>query len=91
MAWLPAAQADDTYQKLQSGPMIGHASMAEVLIWVQTTGPAEVAIKYWIEGDRSQAFETTPIVTEKETAFVAKCMADEVRSDSTYVYEVWID
>jgi alkaline phosphatase D len=91
MAWLPAAQADDTYQKLQSGPMIGHASMAEVLIWVQTTGPAEVAIKYWIEDDRSQAFETTPIVTEKETAFVAKCMADEVRSDSTYVYEVWID
>jgi alkaline phosphatase D len=91
MAWLPTAQADDTYQKLQSGPMIGHASMAEVLIWVQTTGPAEVVIKYWIEGDRSKVFETTPVKTEKETAYVAKCLADEVRSDSSYAYEVWID
>ena len=88
---LPLLQADDTYKKLQSGPMIGHASMAEVLIWVQTTGPSEVTIKYWPTSDPTQVFETDAIQTEKETGFVAKCLADQVRSDSTYRYEVWID
>lgn len=84
-------QADNTYEKLQSGPMIGHAAMAEVLVWVQTTGPSEVVIKYWLQGDDEEVFETDPVQTEKATGFVAKCLADQVRSDSRYTYEVWID
>ena len=83
--------ADNTYEKLKSGPMIGHASMAEVLIWVQTTGPSEVQIKYWPKGDPSSTRTTTPILTAKDSAYVAKCLADQVKSDSSYDYEVWID
>lgn len=82
---------DNTYEKLQSGPMIGHVSMAEVLIWVQTTGPSEVRVKYWHQADPNQRFETDPVQTKKETAYVAKCLADRVRSDSRYGYELWID
>mgnify|MGYP001296456390 CR=1 FL=1 len=78
-------------EKLQSGPMIGYVTMAEVLVWVQTTGPSEVSIKYWPEGDPDSNFETDSILTQKQSGYVAKCFADQVRSDSTYEYEVWID
>jgi alkaline phosphatase D len=90
-AWLSPINADDTYEKLQSGPMIGYATMAEVLIWVQTTGPAEVEIQYWHKGDPAKRWSTKAIQTEKETAFVAKCLADQVSSDASYDYEVRID
>ena len=71
--------------------MIGYVTMAEVLVWVQTTGPSEVQIKYWHKGDPDTKLETSPIQTAKESGFVAKCLADKVRSDSSYGYEVWID
>ena len=90
-SFLLCAQADNTYEKLKSGPMIGHATMAEVLIWVQTTGPSEVQIKYWDKKDPGTKRTTTTIRTEKETGFVAKCIADEVQASTTYDYEVWID
>ncbi|MCZ6673498.1 MAG: alkaline phosphatase D family protein [Verrucomicrobia bacterium] len=85
------SEADNTYDKLESGPMIGYATMAEVLIWVQTTGPAKVQIKYWHKGDPATKWLTEPIRTKNDTAFVAKCLADKVRSDASYDYEVWID
>ena len=31
---------------LQSGPMVGYADMQEVLLWAQTTEPAEVQFTY---------------------------------------------
>ena len=91
LVWLSIANGDDTYEKLQSGPMIGYATMAEVLIWVQTTGPSDVQINYWHKGDPSTRWKTEVISTKKETAFVAKCLANQVKSDSSYGYEVWID
>ena len=89
--FLLSASADDTYKTLQSGPMLGYVTMSEVLIWVQTTGPAEVEVHYWHKGDPGKRWSTDPIKTEKETAYVAKCLADEVQSNSSYGYEVFID
>ncbi len=76
---------------LQSGPMIGYSKMAETLIWVQTTESAEVVIRYWDKQNPESIFETDPIVTQKDTAFVAKCIADRVKASTYYDYEVWID
>ncbi|MCB9296995.1 MAG: alkaline phosphatase family protein, partial [Lewinellaceae bacterium] len=32
---------------LQSGPMLGYNEMREVLLWAQTTEPAQVQFAYW--------------------------------------------
>lgn len=77
--------------KLASGPMLGYTTMAEVLIWVQTTEPATVVVEYAPLDAPAQRFQTDPVETAKHTGFVAKCIADKVRSDTTYQYRVLID
>ncbi|MEX0332218.1 MAG: alkaline phosphatase [Puniceicoccaceae bacterium] len=77
--------------KLQNGPMLGYASMAEVLIWVQTDSPATVHIHYWDIENPDKVLQTDPIQTRKATAYVAKCIADQVREGTRYAYEVYID
>ncbi|MBP9212473.1 MAG: alkaline phosphatase family protein, partial [Bacteroidetes bacterium] len=32
---------------LRSGPMVGYGTMTEVMLWVQTTKPADVQYRYW--------------------------------------------
>ncbi len=81
---LPAAS-------LQSGPMIGYATMAEVLVWVQTDSPAEVRVAYWPVEDPERIDWTDTVRTEKRTGHVAKCIADSVRAGTTYGYAVYID
>ena len=71
--------------------MLGYATMAEVLIWVQTYGPAEVVVEYRPQNDPDQLFRTDPVVTEKATAFVAKCIADRVKAGTTYHYRVRVN
>ena len=77
--------------KLQNGPMIGYATMAEVLLWVQTDGPATVHFSYWDVDHPDNVMHTDPVATEKATAFVAKCIADQVREGTSYAYAVYVD
>ena len=76
---------------LRNGPMLGYATMAEALIWVQTDAPAEVKVAYWPLGQPEAISFTDAVRTEKPTAFVAKCLADQVRAGTTYGYAVLID
>jgi alkaline phosphatase D len=76
---------------LRNGPMIGYATMAEVLVWVQADGPAEVRVAYWDEADPARIHHTDTVRTDKRSAYVAKCVADEVRAGRTYGYAVYID
>lgn len=85
---LPGLQAG---ARIQSGPMIGYASMAEVLIWVQTDGPAEVRVVYWPLEEPDRIHTTDPVTTEKRTGYVAKCLADAVTAGTAYGYAVEID
>ncbi len=77
--------------KLLTGPMIGYSTMAETMIWVQTDAPGEVIVEYWNTEDPETIFQTDPISTEKKTAFVAKCIVDQVTAGTTYGYRVRID
>ena len=76
---------------LRNGPMLGYATMAEALVWTQTDAPAKVQIAYWPEKAPETVYWTDPVQTEKATAFVAKCLADQVRAGNTYGYAVYID
>ena len=77
---------------LQSGPMLGYSEMREVQIWVQTKSSASVHIRYWEENiETPDTFRTEVILTNKQQAFTAKLLADEVLPDKTYSYELYIN
>lgn len=76
---------------LHSGPMIGYTTMAEVLIWCQTTGPAEVRIEYWPQSDPDDLRRTAPETTTRQDGYVAKCLADQVAAGTRYGYRVLVN
>lgn len=77
---------------IASGPMLGYSTMSEVLIWVQTTEPATVTVRYWELGaDPKTAKLTSPVHTTIETANVAKLLANDVTWGKRYRYEVLIN
>lgn len=76
---------------LQNGPMLGYTELKEALIWVQTKSPAEVQVQYWEKGKPGQSWRTDAVETHKESAFTAKCIADQVEPGRSYDYRVWIN
>jgi alkaline phosphatase D len=76
---------------LQSGPMVGYADMQEVLLWVQTTEPAEVQFTYHELNQPNSVFLTEKYLTNKTEAFTAKLIADQVVPGKTYVYKLFIN
>ncbi|MCP9236047.1 alkaline phosphatase [Lewinella sp. JB7] len=87
--WLISGLLHAQSATIQSGPMLGYAEQREVLIWVQTTGPADVAVAY-LDSLGNIAF--TPTVRTRATeAYAAKLIADEVQPGWSYEYHVLID
>ena len=80
-----------SFSQVQSGPMLGYSDMREVLLWVQTQKAASVKFVYWDKENPTKKFSTEEVKTEKKTAFVARCIADEVLPSKKYDYEVWVD
>ncbi|MFP4542399.1 MAG: hypothetical protein ACLFR7_12295, partial [Opitutales bacterium] len=76
---------------LQSGPMVGAVNQFATIIWLQTTEAAEVAVRYWPEGDKAAAELSDRVATERATAFVAKCQVGPLQPGQRYVYEVLVD
>lgn len=76
---------------LQSGPMVGFSDMFETQLWVQTNASAKVQIYYWLKDYPEQKFQTKPITTQKEKAFTAHLIADEVTPGNMYEYQLRID
>ncbi len=76
---------------LQSGPMLGYVEMKEVLLWVQTKQAAEVYFAYWDKDAPQDTFRTDPVVTQKQTAYTAKCIADRVEPGRSYAYQLYIN
>ena len=75
--------------QLQNGPMPGYAEMREVAIWVQTSGPHEVYIKYGKNGHFEN--QTNRVHTSEKRAFCATLIADKVEAGTTYQYQLFID
>ncbi len=76
---------------LQSGPMVGYADMKEVLLWAQTTRPADVKFEYWDLEQPEKKFHTDPVQTRKSDGYTAKCIADQVEPGRRYAYALLID
>ena len=75
--------------QLQNGPMPGYAEMREVAIWVQTSGPHEVYIRYGKNGNFEN--QTKRVNTSEKRAFCTTLIADKVEPGTTYQYQLFID
>lgn len=76
--------------QLSSGPMPGYSEMKEVAIWLQTKSPAEVFIKYRLQGTKSEHY-TNSVQTNKKTGFTALLIADTLEPGNTYEYDVYVN
>ncbi|MFC1531714.1 hypothetical protein ACFL5T_05665 [Gemmatimonadota bacterium] len=86
---VPNATAQD--ELLQSGPMLGYSDMFEVLVWAQTTAPADVKLVYWDLESPQARMETETVATTKADGYAAKMIADQVQPGRRYGYELHIN
>ena len=76
---------------LQSGPMVGYSEMLEVAIWIQTNDSAIVKMAYWPIGNPDDRSYSNNISTNKENAFTALLIADNLEPGNKYEYEIFIN
>lgn len=76
---------------LQSGPMLGYSDMFESMLWVQTNNAAKVQFAYWAKNNPAQKFLTETHTTQKQDAFTAHLIADQVLPGNVYEYELLIN
>jgi alkaline phosphatase D len=76
---------------LRSGPMLGYSEMREVMLWAQTTGPAEVHFVYWDSAAPGVRHRTASATTTAADAFTTKQIADRVEPGRVYGYEVVVN
>lgn len=77
-------------QSIYSGPMVGHSSMREVKIWVQTDSEAILSLKYWKEGSK-EALRSKEVLVTESNHFIAHLIAKELDPGSKYHYEIEIN
>ncbi len=75
---------------LQSGPMVGYSSMREVMLWVQTSAPAQVKFGYFEKGKPNTRQFTETITTQKENLFIAH-LAAPTEPSLRYEYELYLN
>ncbi|MCX8050365.1 MAG: alkaline phosphatase family protein [Chlorobi bacterium] len=76
---------------INSGPMVGYADMREVHLWLQTTAPAQVTIRYADTAEPWRWYSTATVRTRRDEAFTARLVADSVQPGRVYRYEVYLD
>ncbi|MBK8700593.1 MAG: alkaline phosphatase D family protein [Saprospiraceae bacterium] len=76
---------------LTGGPMVGYAATRESVVWVQTSGKADVKMKYWPKDFPSKANETSKVETKASHGFTAHLTATDLEPGTTYLYEIIIN
>lgn len=91
MLALPSAASMADNPTVAAGPMVGYADMRQVRLWLQTTAPAQVAIRYADTSDTTRWYWTQAVETSLRTACVAHVIADSVEPGVIYRYDVYLD
>ncbi len=76
---------------IQSGPMKGYIDMKETEIWLQTTQPAEVFIKYFPADNPSDYHFSNREFTNYNKALTAHLYLDTLEPGTKYNYELFIN
>lgn len=76
---------------LRSGPMVGYGTLREAAIWLQTTRPASVQIRYWPAGSREDVGRSPVIRTTAAGDHIAQLLITGLEFGTRYEYEVLLD
>ena len=76
---------------IQNGPMKGYIDMKEAAIWLQTTKPAEVFIKYYPNDNKDLVHISNIVNTSYDKALTAHLFADTLEPGTSYTYELFIN
>jgi alkaline phosphatase D len=88
---LPASPPAAGRATIRSGPMLGYAELTEGSVWVQTTAPAQVRLRYWPEGNRPGARTSDVLATSEKTDHTALFVIAGLEPGSRYGYEILVD
>jgi len=83
--------APDVSSLLRSGPMLGYSEMTEVAIWLQSTRPCRVQIRYWAQGRPESARLSEPVDTSAASDHIARFTLSRLTFGTKYDYEVYLD
>jgi alkaline phosphatase D len=88
-----SSAATEAAAAVKAGPMLGYATHREVAVWVQTTAPAEVQIRYEpIAGDSAATAGSSEVLrTTAEGDHIAQFAIAGLEPGVRYDYEVFID
>jgi len=78
-------------QRIASGPMVGHATMREVKVWVQTDKSADIVMEYFSDSLPQKKYRTEPSRTTKEKAYSTILIADSVQPGNRYSYSIFLN
>ena len=76
---------------VQSGPMTAYSNMREVLLWVQTTRPADVYFTYWDIKNPTEKLKTQTVQTVENNAFIGKVTISKLEPSQKFEYELFIN
>lgn len=87
---LPASPSAAARAAIRSGPMLGYADLTEASVWVQTTAPAEVRLRYWPEGKRAEVRTSAALAASEKTDHIALFVVPGLEPGTRYGYEILI-
>jgi alkaline phosphatase D len=78
---------------LVSGPMLGYAAHRETLVWVETKGAKEVALRYWLAGQpaTAQGIVRSELSVTPAGGQIVKFRPGLLEQGATYEYAIEID
>ena len=76
---------------IRSGPMLGYADLTEASVWVQTTGDADVRLRYWPEGKSAESRTTAASTADEKTDHTALFVLPGLEPGTRYGYEILVD
>ena len=76
---------------LRSGPMVGYGEMTEVMLWVQTTAPADIRYRFWPEGDTASTRSSAAARTTRDEYCTARVIITGLTPGTRYQYRLSID
>ena len=73
---------------LALGPMIGHVSPTDARVWVQSSGPARVRVRFSMAADLEHAVRASGPALKEESGFMGHVVLEGLQPSTRYYYSV---
>jgi alkaline phosphatase D len=82
--------AEEKVSCLHAGPMPGYAEMNEASVWVQTSDPCRVQLRYWKSGEPRAARLSDVVETNAAADHIATFRLTGLQFGTEYEYELYL-